>query len=128
MKVYLAGPMRGYLRFNFDAFAEARQALRDMGYEVLCPAENDLAVGFDPDGPLEALDLHAAFRWDIAAILGVDGMVLLPGWEHSEGACLEVRIARAIGLTALPLDDVLHPTITPSPRRRHRSPTTKGAA
>lgn len=114
MKVYLAGPMRGYPRFNFDAFAEARERLRSAGFEVLCPAENGLAMGFDPDAPLDPQHLRDAFRWDVQAVLDADGLVLLPGWEQSEGASLEVHIATAIGLTAQPIDDVLHPTATPT--------------
>lgn len=102
MKVYLAGPMRGYPRFNFDAFADAAAGLRALGHEVLSPAENDLAMGFDPDGPLEALNLPAAFRWDVEALLSAEAVVLMPNWHMSEGARLEFDIARAIGTPTYP--------------------------
>ncbi len=98
--------MRGYPRFNFDAFAEAAARLRALGHEVLSPAENDLAMGFDPDGPLEALDLPAAFRWDVQALLSADAVALMPKWHMSEGARLEFDIAKAIGTPAYPLEQV----------------------
>lgn len=107
MRVYIAGPMRGYPRFNFDAFADAAAKLRALGHEVLSPAENDLAMGFDPDGPLEALDLDAAFRWDVEAVLAADALVVLPYWHLSEGANLEVSIARKIGTMVFSLDYML---------------------
>lgn len=118
MRVYLAGPMRGYPRYNFDAFTDAATRLRSLGYEVLSPAENDIAAGFDPDGPLESLDLYAAFRWDVEAVLACDQVVLLPHWHQSEGASLEFALARAIGTPATDLAHIL---------ARHE-PTTTGAA
>jgi hypothetical protein len=53
MKVYLAGPMTGYPRWNFDAFDEAARQLRSDGHDVVSPHELDLERGFDPDAPVE---------------------------------------------------------------------------
>ena len=36
-KVYLAGPMRGLPRYNFDAFDRAAKYLREDGYAVFSP-------------------------------------------------------------------------------------------
>ena len=47
--VYIAGPMRGYPRFNFDAFDAAQSHLESLGYRVISPAALDREVGFNPD-------------------------------------------------------------------------------
>lgn len=103
-RLYLAGPMRGIPRYNFDSFAEARQRLRDRGFEILCPAERDLASGFDPIGmtgneDLEALGFPVAQTLDqcFRDVLDCDGIALLPGWARSEGARAETLIAHLSG-------------------------------
>jgi hypothetical protein len=111
---YLAGPMRGYPRYNFDAFLSAAEQLFEHGYEVLSPAQHDLDVGFDPDGPLDRFDLEAAMRWDIGAVLAAQVVVLLPGWRESEGVAVELTVARAIGTPAIELEDALRiPVLVP---------------
>jgi hypothetical protein len=101
-KLYVAGPMRGYPDFNFPAFHAAAAALRAKGHIVFDPAEHDEESGFDPlKQPLVELDLAGAFRWDIAAVLQSDAVVVLPNWEDSEGAMLEVSTARHIGTPVL---------------------------
>lgn len=101
-KLYLAGPMRGYDLYNFPAFDEAAARLRVAGYTVISPAELDRAVGFDErtTEPLPDDFMPAATRRDVEALLKVDGIALLPGWERSTGARLELAIARGIGIAA----------------------------
>lgn len=102
--LYLAGPMRGFPRFNFDSFAEARARLRSHGHKVFCPAERDLAQGFDPSGfrgieDLEEIgfDIHRALDRCFRDVLDSDAVVLLPGWARSEGAKAEALIALLSG-------------------------------
>lgn len=104
ISVYLAGPMRGVPQFNFPSFAEARERLRSMGYEVLCPAERDEVAGFDASGmkgseDLESLgfDLAAAMKLCFQDILNCDAVVLLPGWQQSEGARAEALVGLLTG-------------------------------
>ena len=98
MRIYLAGPMRGYPRFNFDAFHEATVELRAQGYEVASPAEHDLECGFDPDDPdaLDTFDLRAAIRWDIDQVMAADVVMVLEGWRQSEGCAVELAVARLL--------------------------------
>lgn len=108
MKAYLAGPMRGIPRYNFDAFEATTAQLRAGGLTVISPHEIDLDLGFDPDSsPFTESDYHAAMRRDLAVILTVDLLVTLRGWALSEGACAEVSVARAIGLPILTPDQAL---------------------
>ena len=46
MTCYIAGPMTGYPRFNFDAFDAARDDLRSDGYDVISPADLDIRLSF----------------------------------------------------------------------------------
>lgn len=106
MRLYLAGPMTGYPRWNFDAFERGASALRSAGFDVVSPAETDLAEGFDPDAPAELFTrehLLAALRRDAELVLASDGVALLDGWRHSKGALAERALARAAGLPARPL-------------------------
>jgi Domain of unknown function (DUF6378)/Domain of unknown function (DUF4406) len=98
MKVYLAGPMRGYPEFNFPAFYRAAKVLRELEYEVLSPAEHDLALGFNPsENSLEGFDMQASMEWDLRAVLDSEAVVLLPGWRESTGVGVEVVVAKAVG-------------------------------
>lgn len=94
MKLYVAGPMRGYDQFNFPAFQEAAQRLRAAGYEVASPHEGDLAMGFDPTrNSLEAFSMEDAVRRDVEMIIDADGVALLDRWWESKGARAEAAIA-----------------------------------
>jgi hypothetical protein len=106
--LYLAGPMTGYDRFNFDAFEKARKHLRLLGFAVVCPAEMDLRDGFDPDAGEWTPDHHdAAARRDLLAIANVDAVAVLRGFTASAGARVEITAARWIGL---PVVAALNPT------------------
>lgn len=99
MTLYLAGPMRGHERWNFPAFRDACGHLRGQGLDVVSPHELDEAIGFTetttalPDGFLEG-----AMRRDIEALLTVQAIALLPGWEASVGTRFELSVARWLGL------------------------------
>lgn len=96
-KLYVAGPMSGYEGLNFPAFERAAAALRAAGYDVVSPHEVALACGCS--GVLAACEAGehgwADFlRADLIALLGhADGLAVLPGWEASKGANLEVDVA-----------------------------------
>jgi nucleoside 2-deoxyribosyltransferase len=109
VKVYLAGPMRGYESFNFPAFRAAATELRAKGYEVASPAERaEETGGFDPSlNSEESVDLRAAFRWDVAQVLASDAVVVLPGWQVSKGASVEVSLAEVVGIPVIPLNRAL---------------------
>jgi len=103
-KLYLAGPMRGIKDFNFPAFHAATKQLRAKGYDVWSPAERDIADGFDPTKD-SARPMKFYMSHDLAAVCECDGVIVLDGWEKSQGACLEVHVARAVGI---PVKDMQH--------------------
>ena len=105
-RIYVAGPMRAVRDFNFPSFAEARERLRSLGWDVVCPAERDEQKGFDPSGmtgyeDLESLgfDLDAALAQCFLDVISADAVALLPGWELSEGAKAEALVAKLTGRT-----------------------------
>jgi len=92
--VYLSGPMTGLPDFNRPAFHAAAAALRAQGYVVINPAEVDLG----PDATwADYMRVHLA---EIAR--RVTQVFVLPGWESSRGAQLEVHVARSLGLPVVP--------------------------
>ena len=102
MRCYLGGPMRGLPLFNFPAFYAAEADLAAAGWTVHNPARWDEEVcGFDPRGTIEAqgFSTAAALRHDIEVITTwADAVFVLPGWEASEGARLEVVVAQSVGI------------------------------
>lgn len=90
LALYLAGPMTGLPDFNYPAFFVAADALRQAGYVVLNPAE---------------IGVHPTWTWTDYMRAGLEtlttyaeAIAVLPGWERSRGARIEVRIARKFGL------------------------------
>lgn len=101
MRLYVAGPMRGYDCFNFPAFASATARLRAWGHDAVSPAEMDLDAFGWPDCPpeevLDGFDIFDAMSRDFTAILEGDGIALLPGWADSSGAKAELFVAQQTG-------------------------------
>lgn len=82
LRLYVAGPMTGLPDYNYPAFAAAAAHLRALGHGVISPGES---FGGSQDRPLRDYA-----RYDLHALLQVDGIVLLDGWECSVGASTEV--------------------------------------
>ncbi len=95
LTAYLAGPMRGYDHDNFPAFFDAASALRKTGIDVRSPAEHDLDLGYDPWDPStkDSITLEECMQWDLAQVAQCDAVILLPGWEKSEGVGRELQVA-----------------------------------
>lgn len=100
--------MRGYPQYNFPAFDEARDKLRGYDCEVVSPADLDREIGFDPTKTLgeQRFSTTAAIQRDIRASLDCDCAVVLPGWEFSRGAGVEVMLMRFLGRPVSRWEDV----------------------
>lgn len=91
--IYLSGPMKGYLDSNYPAFHDAAEALRAAGNRVYNPAE------YPHEGAHEKFPLRQAFAAYCEFIcLDADTIVLLPGWQHSNGVSAELALAQNCGL------------------------------
>lgn len=101
LRVYLAGPMRGYPNSNREAFLEAGKQLEEMGYEVVNPAVLDeIEPPPNETPPIDkgAYPIHWFMKRDLPQVLACDQTVVLPGWELSEGASIEVSVSLAAGM------------------------------
>ena len=96
MRVYISGPMTGLPDNNFPSFHSAAAALRACGYEVVNPAEIDPGVSADIVG--EKAFWQACMRADIRALCECEALALLPGWERSKGAHLELHLAHRLDM------------------------------
>lgn len=92
-RLYVAGPMSGYLECNFPAFHAAKKALEQVGYEVVSPADFG-----SPES--HYVDL---IREDLRAMLDCHGVATLEYWWESVGARNEVQVG---GILKLPVRSV----------------------
>jgi hypothetical protein len=100
MKIYVAGPMTGIPQFNYPEFFRVSNALRELGHTVINPAETN---GPTIEEALRDVDANPRsweyyMRKDVRSVAKVDALCLLPGWQNSKGARLEVTVARALGM------------------------------
>ena len=86
--------MTGYPNHNYEAFDRIRDVL-EYDWEVVSPVDMNRDVGFDPNKNYVTPEfIQDAIRRDIEAILEVDALYALNGWENSKGATAEVAIAK----------------------------------
>jgi hypothetical protein len=90
--------MTGLPDYNFPAFNAEAARLRGLGYDVMNPAE------INPD---HEATRDFCMRRDIAALMHCDTLALLDGWETSDGAFLEMFVARAVGIRIVLAKDVV---------------------
>jgi len=109
-RIYVAGPMQGIPNFNFPRFNAVARALRGNGHIVFNPAEKDIerhggtniSDGNSSGDISQAKSQHGfslrqALAEDTAFIcLEANCIVMLPGWEKSNGAQAEHRLAVAL--------------------------------
>jgi hypothetical protein len=88
-KLYISGPITGQPFGNRPAFDQLEAVLRRRGYDVCNP--HALAH-------VDVSNWEQCMRLDVVHLLSCDGIVMLPGWERSRGARLELHIAAELGL------------------------------
>lgn len=108
---YVSGKMRGISQYNFPMFDSLSDDLRSKGDKAINPADHDRDVDplcesrpdFATGDPAlvtdEQMHFHKLIGWDLQQISSheCDAIVMLPGWEASEGARHERYVAEACG-------------------------------
>ncbi len=87
MRIYLSGPMTGRPDYNFPLFNKIAEELRQRHHEVLNPAE------LHPDVVPGTWKWTEYLKSDIKAMMDYDTLVLLPEWDTSRGARVELNLA-----------------------------------
>lgn len=100
-RIYISGPMTGLPGLNFGAFHLTAHQLRALGYEVVNPAEKQ--------SESEDLSWEEYLKQDLQQMLTCDTIALLPGWQDSKGAHLELHVAHRVGMTVVDVAE-LHRT------------------
>lgn len=101
MKFYLSGPMRPLPEHNFPLFTEVSAKLRRDGMDICSPHEYGDSLK-DTRGQLMTEDL-------LMILKDCDGIICLPGWQSSPGACAEVAVAFG---TEMPVYDYVPDSVT----------------
>lgn len=88
--------------YGFPLFDEAAAKLRDLGHEVINPAEVDRNSwpehNFSSGKPPSDFNYKQVLLQDLRMISECDAIYTLPNWHQSPGATAEVAFAKAIGL------------------------------
>lgn len=85
--------MTGLLDYNRPAFDKVAKEFRSKGYTVFSPSEV---------GDREVIMPRSWYmKKDIEALLNSNSIVLLPDWDKSEGAKLEVEIAKQLEMSII---------------------------
>jgi hypothetical protein len=96
MRIYISGPITGTNDFK-ERFAEAAQRVKAAGHEYINPAYMDDVFPGASHSQYMAIDERL--------LLYSDAILMLPGWETSEGCKEERTWARILRLKEFTLDD-----------------------
>lgn len=86
MIYYIAGPISNCLKTYQKAFYDVAHPLRDAGHSVL-----------DPSMLPPGLSQGQYMQICLPMVAVADELVMLPGWEQSEGAYIELCLAKKSG-------------------------------
>lgn len=112
--IYVAGPMTGIEELNYPAFNEAAELLEAAGYDTLNPVLSASRSDAPHDYVDETTTWQMYMRNALNQVIRAEGIALLPGWEQSRGARLEVYIAEQLGMKTATVDKWLHAASEPT--------------
>lgn len=87
MKIYISGAITGDPNY-YDKFKEAEQTLKEIGFDVINPADNKMP----PNTTWEQY-----MQVSITQLAMCEAIYMLKGWEQSKGATIEKMWAEGSG-------------------------------
>lgn len=92
LKIFIAGPMRGYPNYNFDKFDAYENLLKNRGIECVNPGR--ISRKFKEDEVNNDINVfNEMVRLQQEAEKTCNAILLLDGWQWSKGVKLEVKTA-----------------------------------
>lgn len=118
--IFLSGPMTGHDHYNVAEFSVAHNKLKNAGAKyVYNPAIRHLSMGNDKRKAMKHEDYltdtineltkreKRSQGWELIILRKYDMLVLLDGWEESEGSYVERAVAVICGIEVCTLGEVL---------------------
>ena len=106
LRLYISGPMTGLPALNYPAFYATADVLTRLGHFAINPANGVT----DDDNATQPWGYFMLRSLRILRDSAVEALVILPGWEQSRGARIEIGDAIRRGLMLYRLiGDTLHP-------------------
>ena len=104
MRPYISGPMSNIEHHNFPAFFECEEVLKKLGHEPLNPARRTPECTWESaarDVLENSESWESCIRRDVETMIDADSICLMPRWNQSRGACLELVLAISMGYTVI---------------------------
>lgn len=95
-RIYISGPITGQESEAEKAFKNAEEVLRGLGYFPINPEKCLRSTDYDHDDYMPI---------NLAMLKPCHGILMLPGWRESVGACAEWGMALALGKDVMFLED-----------------------
>lgn len=97
--IYVSGPMSNIPNKNHELFCDVSWKLRKLGYRVVNPAENDFG------------STHRTWAWymklDLGNVVKCHAIAVLPDWEKSRGAVIEIAMAERLEIPIFNYESIL---------------------
>ena len=94
-RVYISGPMSGYVDHNFPVFFRAEALAYGLGWSIENPARHGVQPGWQWCDYIQR---------DLEILRNCHAIAMLRNWEESPGAQIELLASRRMGLAVFSLD------------------------
>lgn len=94
-RIYIAGPMRGYINYNYYKFFEVERELIKKGYDVVNPAYEALKLAHEQNVSFDKIDHDTYINNGMELLKKCSAVYFLNNWEDSKGSCLKYEYAVA---------------------------------